>query len=162
MKLNGVVIDLKDPYKIKLPREGMLQLYFVDVSPIPSTAKPLSKNQFHVLLSHLINDAALDIYKLEEHVDDPTLEIKCAVVGRIQSWAKTHPMTESVSALRRYATDPATVRAPAALFAALLCSHACPPDCRPRTRAPDICSPTAPRIHPGRRSRCATWPTSSR
>ena len=111
MKIGNTIIEVKDPYKIKLPREGMLQLYFVDVSPIPSTAKPLSKNQFHVLLSHLINDAALDIYRLEEHIDDPTLEAKCAVVGRMMAWIKTHPMTESVSVLRRYAADPEKARA---------------------------------------------------
>jgi len=151
MKIGNTIIEVKDPYKIKLPREGMLQLYFVDVSPIPSTAKPLSKNQFHVLLSHLINDAALDIYEMEEHIDDPTLEAKCAAVGRIQSWIKTHPMTESISVLRRYAADPEKARArcfPHFCLALLACAPS--PDCRPRASSPNqhfACRPPRPH-HP--------------
>lgn len=58
------------------------QVNFVDLRPIPADVKPLSRDQFAVLLSCLVNSPALNASDLSAAVDDVAVETKVNVMGR--------------------------------------------------------------------------------
>lgn len=60
-ELDGKLLEgAGDPQGLVLPREGQLRINFVDLRPVPWDKRPLSRSQFLVLLSYLVNTSHLD------------------------------------------------------------------------------------------------------
>jgi len=53
---NGAKVDVSDPAKIVVPRSGSLSIIFVDLTPVPPGAAPMSAAAFAVLLVKLVNE----------------------------------------------------------------------------------------------------------
>ncbi|GBF91729.1 hypothetical protein Rsub_04033 [Raphidocelis subcapitata] len=116
--INGAALDgrpleerlLREPHLFRVPREGELTLSFTDLRAIPDNARPLSKEQFAVLVARLVGDPSLDADELAASVDAAGLAAKAAAVGRFETWTAAHPLTGKVAAMRRASADPAAVR----------------------------------------------------
>ncbi|GFH23753.1 uncharacterized protein HaLaN_21417, partial [Haematococcus lacustris] len=58
--LGEQALDVKDPHTLTLPKSGMLKINFVDLRPVPDSARPLSPAQLRLLVNILLNDPQLD------------------------------------------------------------------------------------------------------
>ncbi|GFR44939.1 hypothetical protein Agub_g6027, partial [Astrephomene gubernaculifera] len=94
--MDGVPTDVSDPHKLYLPQEGILELCFVDLRPPPPGSRSLSRQQFAVLMSHLVNEEKLDPVGLARHIDQPGLGIAVQALRRWEAWTRNHVISAFV------------------------------------------------------------------
>ncbi|GLI66639.1 hypothetical protein VaNZ11_010475 [Volvox africanus] len=94
--MDGVPTDVSDPHKLYLPQEGILELCFVDLRLPPPGTRSLSRAQFAILISHLLNQEVLDPVGLTRIIDHPALPSAVGALRRWESWTRKHPVSASV------------------------------------------------------------------
>lgn len=61
-------------------------MYFVDLRPIPMHTRPLTTDQFAVIMAHLLNSESLDGMKIREVIWDPRVGRIMGVLNRFGTY----------------------------------------------------------------------------
>eukprot|EP00892_Ulva_mutabilis_P004358 jgi/Ulvmu1/2294/UM013_0141.1 len=119
--LDGVDLQVKDPHKVTLPgRTGELVICFVDLSPVPATAVPMSRPRFAALRSIILNSRVLDVQQARGTLEDLSTTTYMTVLTQFENFSiatrPALPPPPSISLTSR--SGPAVARAAADAAAA--------------------------------------------
>ncbi|KAG1666816.1 hypothetical protein FOA52_011657 [Chlamydomonas sp. UWO 241] len=82
---DGSPVDVTEPHRMKLPKEGLMKILFVDLRPMPEGARQLTTQQFQVLVGLLVSEEELDPQKVLGVIDDPAVHTSQDLVRKYVS-----------------------------------------------------------------------------